>query len=206
MTALDVTPHDLDAAADFVVEALRPGVDLDWDARRAGPLEWSVRETLAHMASTCVFYATHLAGGATRELPITLACVGRPGNEELLEVLAVTPRVLSGLARSLPPEMRAFHAQGMADVEGILAMACSELLVHASDVARGLDLAIELPADLSEKVTRRLFPWAPTDVPPATALLWANGRLRLYHDDADECQPWHCAPLIEWKGDRQHRG
>src|ERR1700722_17538420 len=126
----EVGPADLEAAADSVVATLRPGIGLDWDARRAGSLDWSVRETLVHAASTCVFYAIHLAGSATYELPVTLASVGHPSNGELLDVLAASPRVLSDLARSVPSDRRAFHAHGMADVEGWLAMGCAEVLVH----------------------------------------------------------------------------
>jgi hypothetical protein len=201
-TRQQVVPDDLDTAADLVVGALGPGVGLDWSARHAGSLEWSVRETLVHAASTCVFYATHLAGSAIHELPVTLASVDHPPNEELLEVLAASPRVLSGLARSVPSDRRAFHAHGMADVEGWLAMGCVEVLVHGLDAARGLQLAMELPTQLCEKIVRRLFPWTPPDVPGPTALLWANGRVRLFDDDPHECPSWHCAPLAEWDGTR----
>jgi hypothetical protein len=197
-----IVPEDLDSAADFVVATLKPGIGLDWDVRRAGSLDWSVRKTLIHAASTCVFYATHLAGSATHELPVTLASVDHPPNEQLLDVLAASPRVLSGLARSVLPDRRAFHAHGMADVEGWLAMGCVEVLVHGHDAALGLDLGMELPPELCEKVARRLFPWAPLDVPGATALLWANGRVQLFDDDLDEPSPWHCAPLAEWDGNR----
>jgi hypothetical protein len=205
-TRQQIEPDDLDSAADFVVAALKPGIDLDWYVRRAGSLDWSVRETLVHAASTCVFYATHLAGSATYELPVTLASVDHPPNADLLDVLAASPRVLSGLARSVPSDRRAFHAHGIADVEGWLAMGCVEILVHGHDAALGLDLRMDLPPELCEKVVRRLFPWAPSNVPGTTALLWANGRVQLFDNDLGECSPWHCAPLAEWDGKRPKMG
>jgi hypothetical protein len=65
---------------------------------------------------------------------------------------------------------------GLADPEGFAAMGVVEVLVHAYDVARGLDLSFDPPADLCDRVLARLFPDAPTDTERWPTLLWATGR------------------------------
>jgi hypothetical protein len=135
-----LSPEDLERAGDLVFEAISPGASNDWRAVFAGSLQWTVRETVVHMASTCAFYSAHLASEARAELPITLASAGNPSNLELLETLPVTPRVLAAVARSASPMKRGYHWAGLADVSGFLAMGCDEVFIHAHDVARGLEL------------------------------------------------------------------
>jgi hypothetical protein len=62
--------------------------------------------------------------------------------------------------------------------------------------------AFAAPADLCERVTRRLFPWVTGATDWWRALLWANGRVDL-PGEAERLGPdwaWHCAPLDEWDG------
>lgn len=99
-----------------------------------------------------------------------------------------------------PATARGFHPFGTADPSGFAAMACDELLVHTDDAARGLGLAFEPDPTRCERTLRRLFPWAPDDVDPWTALRWANGRLALPGRPRLERWRWHCAPLEEWDG------
>jgi hypothetical protein len=90
---------------------------------------------------------------------------------------------------------------GMADTNGFLAMGCDEILVHEWDAVRGLGDELTPPADLAERVLRRLFPWTPTDETPWPTLLWANGRAEL--PSRERLGPdwaWHCAPLDVWDG------
>ena len=89
----------------------------------------------------------------------------------------------------------------MADTSGFLAMAIDEILVHGADAANGLGLAYDPPEHLARKIVDRLFPWAPTDTDAWTALLWANGRVRLPgHPEIAPNWGWQCAPLDEWDG------
>ena len=53
---------------------------------------------------------------------------------------------------------------------------------------------------LSSAVLTRLFPWAPTDGDPWSALLWATGRGELPGREPVTSWRWHCAPLAEWDG------
>lgn len=70
---------------------------------------------------------------------------------------------------------------------------------------RSADFGAEftVPEDLARPVLRRLFPWAPTDLSPWPALLWANGRIDL---PRQSWRPgpdwiWQCAPSDEWDDD-----
>jgi hypothetical protein len=57
-------------------------------------------------------------------------------------------------------------------------MGVNETLVHTWDVARGLGIGWEPPADLAAAVLARLFPDVP-DAEPGKALLWCTGRIAL---------------------------
>jgi hypothetical protein len=120
---------------------------------------------------------------------------------ELLDVLKAATATLTAVARAAPPGARAYHNYGMADISGFLAMGCDEILVHCWDAVRGLGEEFAPPAELADRVLRRLFPWAPTNESPWQALLWANGRTDL--PGKERLGPdWarHCAPLDEWDG------
>jgi hypothetical protein len=67
----------------------------------------------------------------------------------------------------------------MADTTGFIAMGCDEILAHGWDAVHGFGGDLTPPAELAERVLRRLFPWAPTNESPWLALLWANGRADL---------------------------
>ena len=54
---------------------------------------------------------------------------------------------------------------------------------------------------MRRRAIRRLFPWAPTDVDPWSALRWATGRLDLPgHGRLGPDWAWQAAPLSEWDG------
>jgi hypothetical protein len=74
------------------------------------------------------------------------------------------------------------------------------VLVHGADLAAGLGVDFEPPAEVCEHVVRRLFPWAPADAPSWAALRWANGRAPLGDRLPERKWLWHCAPLDEWDG------
>jgi hypothetical protein len=89
----------------------------------------------------------------------------------------------------------------MADASGFLGMGCVEIVIHTDDIARGFGLPFHPPDDLTDRIVRRLFPWAPTDREVWASLRWACGRAAL--PDRARLAPdwyWHCAPLAEWDG------
>jgi hypothetical protein len=89
---------------------------------------------------------------------------------------------------------------GVADPSGFTAMACDEMLIHTDDAARGLDRTFSPPAELTEPVLRRLFPWVDVGPDPWAQLRWANGRIPFDGRPRLERWRWHCAPLHEWDG------
>lgn len=171
-------------------------VEMDWD-RPIPEMTWSVREVVAHVGDTLLWYATDLAGGP-RELS-TMELRVRPTEDpaQLVDTLTVFGSVLAHVVDGVTPGQRGFHPDGAADSTGFAAMGCDEILVHTADAARGLGLDYEPSEVLSRAVVRRLFPWAPPDDDPWASLLWANGRIALPGRPRQVGWHRHSAPLGE---------
>lgn len=195
-------PKHLLQAAYACRVALDPFVEDDWGAVQAGDLTWDVRQTVTHVCDAVGWYAAHLASRSPRRLRFDFLAHQDASNAELLDVLEAAAVTLAEVARAAPADARAYHDAGMADAEGFLAMGCDEILVHGWDAVRGFGREFAVLEDLAGRVLRRLFPWAPTDLSPWPALLWANGRIGL-PGQSRRTGPdwvWHCAPLDEWDG------
>jgi uncharacterized protein (TIGR03083 family) len=173
-----------------------------WSSRLPG-LEWTVAETVAHIADCCIWYATDLVAGAQHLPSISVKVKPDASPVDLLSTIEVGATVLVSVIDRLGEDARGWHPCGIADPAGFAAMACDELLVHTWDVARGLGVEFTPPPELVLATLSRLFPWAPADVQPWQALLWANGRIALAeHGRMSSDWRWHCAPLSEWDGTR----
>ena len=77
-----VGPDDVRASAAVCHEALSGLVDRDWSILASG-LEWSCRQTLEHIPSAQLFYASQLSVQAQDRLPRL-----RGGEDHLLELRA----------------------------------------------------------------------------------------------------------------------
>lgn len=197
---MELTADDILEAAAASHQALEPFVARDWSVQ-AGDLDWDVRRTVAHVCDAAEWYAAHLALQSPRRLRFDLRPHPDASNADLLDVLDAAAATLAAVARAAPPGARAYHNHGMADMTGFLAMGCDEILVHGWDAVRGFGADFTPPAELAERVLRRLFPWAPTNESPWLALLWANGRADLpSRVRTGPDWSWHCAPLDEWDG------
>ncbi|GAA2221067.1 hypothetical protein GCM10010232_01350 [Streptomyces amakusaensis] len=206
--ASPVTADDLDLAVQLALTALREVPPAAWDAK-AGTLEWDRWETVEHLGDDFFAYAVqlgprkppmdgdvpfvferHRPGGPSRAIRADRAA----GPAGLLRVLEASGALLVAMVRTTPPQVRAHHLFGASDAEGFAAMGIVEALVHTHDLAQGLELAWNPPADLCARVLTRLFPDAPdtSDAPdasdpkglpdrtdPWTTLLWATGRAEL---------------------------
>jgi hypothetical protein len=168
-------PEDLRRSADSVVAALHPARYDDWSVR-AGDLDWDCRGTLEHLLDTLMLYAAHLATRADRGLPYLRRGDPEAPVRHLVRTVTSAAGVLAAVVEAAPPDTRAYHPAGNSDPEGFCAMGCDELLVHAYDIAGGLDVPFQAPDDLAAAVVLRLFPWAPGSEDPWATLLWANGR------------------------------
>lgn len=193
---------DVIAAADYLVSALAPaGRELDRWNHLAGHVTWSCRDTIAHVADCCVWYAALLARRAGGPVEVAEMSPALPP-ATLLDAVVSGAAVLAAVVTAAAPEDRAWHSAGIADRSGFAAMGADEILVHGGDVAAGLSISYAPPPDLCRTVLRRLFPWAPAeaDASPWAGLLWANGRARLGNRLPQQDWKWHCAPLSEWDG------
>jgi hypothetical protein len=193
-------PHDLRRSVDLVADTLLPHADADWSAP-AGDLEWTCRRTLNHLIDVLLFYAGHLSRLAPERRGHVRDGDEKGSIERLLEALVSSGHILARVVEATPAGGRAYHSFGLADGSGFVAMACDESLVHANDIASGLGVVLQPPEGICERVTARLFPWAPEHDDAWARLLWCNGRTAL--PDHDRLGPewgWWCAPLAEWDG------
>ncbi|MEU6775569.1 GNAT family N-acetyltransferase [Streptomyces sp. NPDC046759] len=187
-----INGDDVTAAVAGCTAALRTAVDRDWRAVRAGGLEWDCHTTAVHVADDLVAYAANLAGRAQDAyLPFELTLDEGTGNAGLLHVVETTGALLAAAVRTAPPGVRGFHPYPFrsADAEGFAAMGIAEVLLHTHDMAEGLGIAYEPPAELVESLLACLFPHVQPGPAPWPTLLWATGRGTL---------PGR-APVTEWR-------
>ncbi|CAM5704116.1 GNAT family N-acetyltransferase OS=Streptomyces tendae OX=1932 GN=GUR47_26605 PE=4 SV=1 [Streptomyces tendae] len=184
--------EQVEEAVAGAVALLRTATDRDWEAARAGRLEWSCRTTAEHIAGDLITYAGQLAGRATEGyVPFEITLDEGTGNKGLLQVVETTGALLAATLRTTPREVRAFHPYPFrsADREGFAAMGITEVFLHTHDIAEGLGLAYEPPAERCADLLARLFPHVRPDTDPWRTLLWATGRGDL---------PGR-APVTEWR-------
>ncbi|WP_405808671.1 hypothetical protein OG729_28335 [Streptomyces sp. NBC_00210] len=205
---LPVTADDVDQAVQLAVAALREAPPAAWDGK-AGSLEWDCWETVEHLSDDLFVYAAQL-GPRTPPLDGHVPFVwegrrpGGPGNAihadraagvtGLLQLLEASGALLVAMVRTTPATVRAYHSYGVSDPEGFAAMGVVETLVHTHDLAEGLGLAWDPPADLCSRVLTRLFPDAPEDSASWPTLLWATGRAELPGHPRLTTWRWNGAP------------
>ncbi|MET8246056.1 GNAT family N-acetyltransferase [Streptomyces sp. NPDC005202] len=184
--------EQVEEAVAGAVALLRTVTDRDWEKVRAGRMEWSCRRTAEHIASDLIAYAGQLAGRAqTAYVPFEITLDEGTDNAGALDVIETTGALLAAAVRTAPREARAFHPYPFrsANREGFAAMGVAEVLLHTHDIAEGLGLAYEPPAELCEDVLTRIFPQVQPGPAPWPTLLWATGRGDL---------PGR-APVTEWR-------
>ncbi|MFE5259301.1 GNAT family N-acetyltransferase [Streptomyces coelicoflavus] len=171
--------EQVEEAVASAVALLRTATDRDWDTARAGRLDWNCRYTAEHVASDLIAYAGQLAGRATEAyVPFEITLDEGTGNEDVLQVIETTGALLAATLRTTPREVRAFHPYPFrsADREGFAAMAITEVFLHTHDIAEGLGLTYEPPAERCADLLARLFPHVRPGTDPWPTLLWATGR------------------------------
>ncbi|MFF3930213.1 GNAT family N-acetyltransferase [Streptomyces hirsutus] len=173
-----------EAVADCVT-ALRAVADRDWEGVRAGRLEWDCRKTAVHMASDLLAYAGQLAGRAQDAyIPFEITLDGTDDgldpadNAGVLQAITTTGALLAATIRTTPRAVRAFHPYPFrhANREGFAAMGVAEVLLHTHDIAEGLGVRYEPPAEPASFVLTRIFPRVRPGPTPWQTLLWATGR------------------------------
>ena len=202
MTRYAVDADDVLASVTAVAAMLEGPASSDdpsgWDGA-AGILEWSCRHTAAHVADCLIWYGANLARRSIEDVEAPEMAVDAAPNV-LVDTIRSGGALLAAAVLASNPDDRGYHPFGIADPSGFAAMGCDEVLVHGADIAAGFGLAFDPPGEVCDRVVRRLYPWAPTDVDPWAALLWANGRAPLGDAPPESRWLWHCAPLDEWDG------
>jgi hypothetical protein len=208
MLTADDWADDVDAAVRLSLETLGKAVDADW-AAPAGTLEWTCWETVEHLADDLFAYAIQLGPrtpSLEREVPLHWWArrEGGPANvvfadrtagpAGLLEVLDGCGALLVAMVRTAAPTVRSHHGYGAADPAGFAAMGVVETLVHTHDIALGLGLDWNPPAQLCDRTLARLFPDAPTGTDRWQTLLWSTGRAELPDHPRLTTWRWHGAP------------
>lgn len=192
-------PSDLLAATDYTVGALRPAADRDWTVL-AGSLEWDCAFTVAHVAGALTKYTLYLAAATTRWSPLVTNAHAQASPDTLLDGVEIGAASLVFVASHVDDATRGYHAWGMSDRSASLARGAEEVLVHGWDVAQGLGLAFDPPAEVCAAVVARRYPWAGDAADPWATLLVASGRT-----DEPAWTPVE-GPLEEWDGERPAGG
>ncbi|GLW73849.1 hypothetical protein Kpho02_61470 [Kitasatospora phosalacinea] len=170
-------PQELRAALAEARRTLAPHLDADWSVP-AGPLEWSCRDTLAHVGHDLLAYAGQVAAlPEDGYLPFDLTVRPDAGPGEVLTTALACGELLALALAAAGPGARAWH-WGPTDPTGFAAMGVAETLLHTHDIATGLALDWTPPPVLCAAVLTRLFPDAPPG-DPAPVLLWCTGRAAL---------------------------
>ncbi|MDN0194167.1 GNAT family N-acetyltransferase [Streptomyces sp. S.PNR 29] len=172
--------------------ALRTVTDQDWERVNAKNLDWSCRSTAQHMAECLLAYAGQLTGRPTDSyVPFELVVEDGTDNDGVLHVIETTGALLTAAVRTTPREVRAFHPYPFrsANRVGFAAMGVAEVLLHTHDIAEGLGITYEPPAELCAYVLTRIFPHVQPGPDHWRTLLWATGRGEL---------PGR-APVTEWR-------
>lgn len=166
--------RDIDTAVVEMVRILGPHTTENW-AVPAGSLEWSCRQTAAHVAHDLLAYAGQLAARPTSAyLPFDLTVRPSASPAEVLQVITACGGLLGSALAMADPDLRAWH-WGPCDPTGFASMGVAEVLLHTHDITQGLGLPWQLPTRLCAAVLDRLFPDAPHG-DPVQVLLWCTGR------------------------------
>ncbi|MGW8790045.1 maleylpyruvate isomerase N-terminal domain-containing protein [Streptomyces althioticus] len=166
--------EDVNTAVTAMLRVLGPRTADDWTVP-AGTLEWTCRQTAAHVAHDLLAYAGQLAARPTDAyLPIDLTVRPSASPADVLQAVTACGALLSSALATADPDVRAWH-WGPCDATGFAAMGVAETLLHTYDITQGLSLDWLPPAELSAAVLHRLFPAAPSG-DPNRVLLWCTGR------------------------------
>lgn len=185
------THADLRSVVDDLLPRLATVPDDAWD-QPADHLEWTCRETVAHLMDDFTAYALQLSGSTpptSDYLPLVEAAQVRPdgprflilpepqgGTAAIVQALDATAGLLEAVCATAPPDRRGFHPYGTADASGFAAMGITECVLHAFDVLTALGVPYAADPAVCAKVLDRLFAGEERGDDPWHDLLAATGR------------------------------
>ena len=176
------TVADLHTLTDLVASTWTAASDLDWSVP-ADTVEWSCLATADH-AVDCVYApAFFLAARRTDAYPVAgsnLELGSQATPALLVESLHIATRILAAVVDRADPDVRSIIFQRTPTIGApadFVPRAALELILHGHDVASGLGVEFEPPADLCARLREHTRPW------PTWNLEWDGlGRT---------ADPWH---------------
>jgi hypothetical protein len=186
-----VTADDVQLVLDDVITALSGIPNEAWDLPAAG-LDWTCRETVAHLLDDLGAYAMQLSGRRghgetyTRLVETTFAGPSAPaflfwpepagGTGAIVECLDAVGGLLVAVVATAPPERRGWHPFGSTDAAGLAAMGITEAALHTWDVLRAHGQVFVTDDAVIARVLTRIFPTAVRTGDPWQDLLTATAR------------------------------
>ncbi|WP_224391854.1 maleylpyruvate isomerase N-terminal domain-containing protein [Pseudonocardia sp. ICBG1293] len=186
--------EDVENAVTVMTGALEAVPDDGW-SDAAGPLDWSCRDTVVHVADDLFGYAAQVAIAPPDDYPpFEIVVPDGVGTAGLLQVVATGGAMLAAAVRTAPPGVRGWHPYGDADASGFAAMGVVEILVHTHDITRVTAPGWTLPPAPCRDALTRLWPDVDADDDPAGALLHHTGRAPWRGAPAPDRWRWYGAP------------
>lgn len=177
------------AALEHARASFRHVPDDGWGLQAAG-LDWTCRETMAHILDDLGAYAMQLSGthgheGYTplMEFPLT---AGRPsctfwpeeegGTRAVLDCLDAVGGLLVAVVASVPADRTGWHPYGNPDRSALAAMGIVELVLHTRDILGAHHIDYRAPDQIVAPCLERIFAHAERSDDPWHDLLAATGR------------------------------
>lgn len=175
-----VEAQDLERAVRLMGEVLEPLTALNWSVS-AGTLEWTCRETLAHIGHDLLAYAAQLAGRTQDAyLPLDLVIRDDVPVSGVLAAVEACGGLLVAALRAAGPDAQAWHF-GPCDVSGFAALGVAEVVIHTYDITQGLHVNWLPPAQFSRRILARLAPDALTQQQQKTGRRLHSTQVLLRH-------------------------
>lgn len=157
------TPEDLLTLTDFVADAWTLGLDRDWSAQ-AGTLDWSCAVTADHAYDATLAVGMFLASRRQDQYPdLAEFTVGPdPQPAQFIDAIRVAGRLVAGVAATTPPDVTAIiHRKPVkvAPPSDFPARAALEMVLHGHDVAAGLQVPYEPPAEECARLRDHTREW-----------------------------------------------
>lgn len=185
------TADDVRRVVQHAIDHLARVPDEGWD-QPAAALEWTCRETVAHVLDDLGFYAMQLSGErghGTAYTPLVEGVQPRPdgppfffwpeeegGTAAICQSLDAVGGLLVAVVATVPADRTGWHPMGDGDAGGFAAMGITETVLHSHDVLQVHGIDYRPDDDVLGRVLDRIFPGAERTGDPWHDLLAATGR------------------------------
>jgi hypothetical protein len=170
------TAADLRAAAVAAAGVLAEVAD---PAAAVPAVDADVRFVVVHVAQCLWWYAHDLVAGAEESPGPVPGFSDETPYPALVREVGLAAEVLARAVSGAGASDRGWHPWGLPDAAGIAAIGIAEIVLHTDDVATALGRPWTPPAGAVLATLARLFPDAPDDADPWSALRWSTGRADL---------------------------